>query len=156
MIAGFWRVDASDVVQETFVRASQNFESYLKSPNMHPVVWSSIGKHVVSETRRRHFRGKRTPDREHAWDSENVDLLVDKLADSIRSVATLVEHQELFQLVRSKLTLLSDHDREILEMRHVEGLSLEDAAASLELNLETAKKRYYRIRCCALRNWRAS
>lgn len=139
------QIDEIGIVQEAFVRANNTLDGYLKAPEMHPVVWLRlIAKHVVTETHRRHFRDKRSPAREQNWVHENEDPLVNSLADSMRSVGSTVDSRELFEKVREKLTLLSENDREMLEMRHVEGLSLEEAAASLELTVEAAKKRYYR------------
>lgn len=139
------RVDASDIVQETFVRASRNLETYLAAPGMHPVVWLRlIGKHILAETHRRNFRERRSPAREQNWEHDPDDPLVNRLADSMQSVRSAVEHRELVLSVRDKLKLLSESDREMLEMRHVEGLTLEEAAVSLEIQLEAAKKRYQR------------
>lgn len=139
------RVDASDIVQETFVRASQNFASYLNSPKVHPVVWLRlIGKHLIAETCRYHFRSKRTPDREQLVDDDGSDLLINKVADSMTSVGSVLDHAHMVQQVKSTLQQLAQIDREIIEMRHIEGLTLHEAADSLELSYETTKKRYFR------------
>ena len=139
------RVDASDIVQETFVRASNGLKSYLNSPKVHPVVWlRRIGKHLIVETCRHHFRSKRTPDREYTTDDDESNFLVNKVVDSMESVGSMLDRTLLLQKVRETLLQMPTMDREIIEMRHIDGLSLQDAAACLEIPLETTKKRYFR------------
>lgn len=139
------RVDASDIVQETFLRATAGMETYLKSPKVPPIIWLRlIGKHIVAETHRRHFRDKRSPERENNWYQDGNDLLSQKLVDSMHSVGSWMARREMAMKVRDAIKNLSDQDREIIEMRHLEELSIKDCAEALELNVETTKKRYYR------------
>lgn len=147
------RIDASDIVQETFVRASRGLQGYLQAPAMPPAIWLRIiGKQLVAETHRKHFRAKRTPNREQCRNSENSELLADVLSDSVRSAGSIVQQAELARIVRQRLAELPEIDREVLEMRHVDGLSMQEAAEALELGLEAAKKRYQR----ALKRFRDS
>ena len=139
------RVDASDIVQETFLRATASMDAYLKSPKVPPIVWLRlIGKHIVAETHRRHFREKRSPERENNWYQDGHDVLSQKLIDSMHSVGTWMARRELALKVQDAIKNLSDQDREIIEMRHLEELSIKESAMVLELNIETTKKRYYR------------
>jgi RNA polymerase sigma-70 factor, ECF subfamily len=139
------RVDASDIVQETFLRATAGMDAYLKSPKVPPIVWLRlIGKHIVAETHRRHFRDKRSPDRENNWFQDGEDLLSQKLVDSMHSIGSWMARREIALKVRDAIKNLSDQDREIIEMRHLEELSIMESAMILELSLEATKKRYYR------------
>lgn len=139
------RVDASDIVQEVYLRAMQGLPTFLQSPNVHPVVWLRlIGKHLVAETHRRHFRAKRSPDREAPNVDNDNDLVVNHIADSIQSVHTAIAREELVAEVRQLFTQMSDQDRDVLEMRHTEGLGLIEIAGVLGISLDAAKKRYYR------------
>lgn len=139
------RVDASDIVQETYLRATAGMETYLKSPKVPPIIWLRlIGKHIVAETHRRHFRDKRSPERENDWYHDGNDLLSQKLVDSMHSVGSWMAKREMAMKVRDAIKNLSEQDREIIEMRHLEELSIKECAEVLELNLETTKKRYYR------------
>ncbi len=139
------RVDASDIVQETFVRACKALPSYLESPVIHPVVWLRlIGKRLVAEVHRRHFRDKRSPEHELGYDIEGNSHLINQFADSIQSAGSAAEKHELISRLHHLLQNMPIHDREILEMRHVEGVSLQEAAQQLSIPYETAKKRYQR------------
>lgn len=139
------RVDASDIVQEAFVRASKGLKSYLEAPGVHPIVWLRlIGKRILAETHRLHFRDKRSPHNEFVVESESNDMLVNQLADSMHSVHANVAHQEIVQMVLKLISDLSQQDREILEMRHTEGMTIKEIATMMEISVEATKKRYQR------------
>ncbi len=139
------RVDESDIVQETYLRAASSLGTYLESPNVHPVVWLRlIAKHLVAETHRRHFRLKRSPLLEVQFSSESSERLVSRIAASLQPVHSKLANEELVQRVREIFVLLRDGDREVLEMRHTEGMSIQEIAELLDSNYEATKKRYYR------------
>lgn len=138
------RVDSSDVVQEVYIRASRGLETFLKSPNVHPYVWMRLlCKQIVAETHERHFRAKRTPMREASSYVEE-DLLLNFMIESSPSLHTQLERQEKLRKIRELISSLPPLDREILEMRHTEGMSIQEISKTLEIQLDTAKKRYYR------------
>ncbi len=138
------RVDSSDVVQEVYIRASRGLETFLKSPNVHPHVWLRlICKQIVAETHERHFRAKRSPAREATGYVEH-DLLLNFMIESSPSVQTQLEKEERLRGIRERIASLPPLDREILEMRHTEGMSIQEISKTLEIQIDTAKKRYYR------------
>lgn len=139
------RVDSSDIVQEVYLRAVKGLGKFLESPQVHPIVWLRlIGKHIVTETHRRHFRAKRSPEFEVNGGEPTENQWVSILADSIQSVHSVVARAELVQKVYELFAEIPQQDREVLEMRHAEGLSMSQIGDLLEINVEAAKKRYYR------------
>lgn len=137
------RFDASDIVQEAFMRANRSLSNYLKSPQIHPTIWLRlICKQLLAENIRQHFRQKRSPD----YEVLNVDddKVIHELADSLQPASELVAKKEQAEQVRNVLAKLNETDRELIEMRHTDGYSFRYIAELLELNMETAKKRYYR------------
>ena len=137
------RLDASDIVQEVYIRARKSLDDYLAAPTIHPTVWLRIlCKQLLAETVRKQFRGKRTPamETQQLGDSQ----LLDQIADSWLSAGEALSKAEQIEKVREILGTLPELDREIIEMRHTEAYSFHEIAAQLEIKMETAKKRYYR------------
>jgi RNA polymerase sigma-70 factor (ECF subfamily) len=136
------RLDASDVIQEVFFRAQQALPAYLSNPVIPPLIWlRHLSVQVLCEVHRKQFRGIRSPDRE---ENQFDKLLVTSLSQSSMSISSKVEKLDLQAKIRAKLVELNQIDREVLEMRHVDGYSLAEIAKMLDIQLETIKKRYYR------------
>lgn len=137
------RLDASDIVQETFIRASHSLQSYLENPTIHPTIWLRIlSKQIMAETVRRNYRQNRSPELEAVNFAD--DQLATILADSQESVGKTFQKAELILRVKKLLEEISDTDREILNMRHADGFSFQEIGDLLEIKMEAAKKRYYR------------
>ena len=137
------RFDASDVIQESFIRAKSQLEAYLSAPKIHPNVWIRLlCKQLLAESIRKHMRVKRSPEFEARIAGDL--LIAERLADSLHSVSEEITRAETTQRVQELLGTLNETDREIIEMRHSEGLSFPKIAETLDLKMETAKKRYYR------------
>lgn len=139
------RVDASDIVQDLYLRATQNLETYTKTHPVPPLVWlRTLGKHLVAETHRKHFRKKRSPELENQNLPDDVQFLSEFLADSIESLGSKLAKAEILAKVKELLKEIPANDREIIELRHVDGFTFQEAADALGMPLDTVKKRYYR------------
>ena len=137
------RFDASDVIQESYIRAKQRLQAYLDSPTIPPVVWLRIVcKQILTESIRKNLRMSRSPEFEVY--NTGDQLIVERIADSLHSVTDAMARKELLGIVSEILATLDRTDREIIEMRHNEGLTFPEIAELIDLNMETAKKRYYR------------
>ena len=137
------RFDASDIVQESFIRAKRQLAKYLERPQVPPLVWLRLlCKQLLAESIRKNLRSVRTPMSE----THNVgdQLIVERIADSLDSVGREIARRELMDRVHGVLTNFSSTDRELIEMRHSEGLTFPEIAKILDIKMETAKKRYYR------------
>lgn len=136
------RIDASDVIQEVYLRAQTALPSYLANPVIPPLAWlRHLSSQVLCELHRKHLRGIRNPYREG---NQSDQFLVLSLTSSTLSIPSKVERADLQVLIRKKLSELNAIDREVLEMRHVDSYSLAEIATMLGMHVETIKKRYYR------------
>ena len=139
------RMDESDITQEALIRATKGIEAYLIDPQIHPIVWLRlVVKRVIAEVHRKEFRAKRNPKREIDWDGLSDSLIVNQIADSMKDVTDQAAQEELLANTWEAVKELPLIDKEIIEMRHLEEMSLVEAAEALEIGYETAKKRYYR------------
>ncbi len=136
------RLDASDVIQEIFVRAQRALPSYLAQPTVPPLIWlRQLSVQVLCEVHRKQFRSVRSPFRE---ENQGDELLVLSLVQSTISMNSRLQKEELSSKILAKLDELNELDRQVLEMRHVDAYSLAEIAKLLDCNLEAVKKRYYR------------
>ncbi|HWA97384.1 MAG TPA: sigma-70 family RNA polymerase sigma factor [Pirellulales bacterium] len=153
------RVDASDIVQDALVEANRRLDEYLKRPGLPFHLWlRQIARdRMLDAHRRHHVAARRSVDREQALAApshagQSAFDLAAQLNDprELTPAAALVR-QELQERFRGILSQLEENDREIIEMRHFEQLSNQEAAAALGLSEPAAGMRYVR----ALRRLRA-
>lgn len=136
------RLDASDIIQEVYIRAYRGLDTYLVDPEIPPMVWlRRLSKQILSEAHRKQFRQLRSPYQEQTNINESF---IWRIVDSTDSIRTEAEKRDTAERIRSLLTQLSEIDREVLEMRHLEGYTIRDIAELLDLSQDTIKKRYYR------------
>ena len=128
------RLDASDVIQEVFFRARQSLAAFVSDPVLPPVIWlRHLSKQVLCEVHRKQFRDIRSPYRE---ENQLDEFLVLGLANSSISVCSKLETADLQSKIRDKLLELNVVDREVLEMRHVDGNSLIEISTTLNIPLK--------------------
>jgi RNA polymerase sigma-70 factor (ECF subfamily) len=154
------RVDASDVVQDVLIRASQRLSDYLRNPVLPFHLWlRQIARdHVIDAHRRHRAAISRTVDREQGLyarggsfdDRSSLDLAA-QLRDSGLTPAAEALRRELQTRFHTTLLRLDDDDREIILLRHFEQLSNSEAAQTLGLSEAAAGMRHIR----ALRRLRA-
>lgn len=137
------KLDPSDVVQETLALASQRIDDYLaRRPASFRIWLRGTALEQLVDARRRHRAQKRSLEREVRISDVSSMAIAKALAASRPSERLL--RREIVAQVREALDNMPEADREILVMRHAEGLSNGDVAELLELELKTASKRYGR------------
>ena len=152
------RVDASDVVQDVLFEASRRLADYLKSPVLPFHLWlRQIARdRMIDEHRKHRVAARRSLDRERPLgspefaDRSSLDLAAG-LRDPCLTPAAASLRRELERRFRAVLDEMDDDDREILLLRHFEGLSNSEAALALGLSEPAAGMRHLR----ALRKLRA-
>ncbi len=156
------RVDASDVVQDVLIKASQRLGDYLRNPVLPFHLWlRQIARdHVIDAHRRHRTSARRSVDREQALyakgacgsfgDRSSLDLAA-QLRDSELTPAAEALRRELQSRFHVVLLQMDEGDREIILLRHFEQLSNGEAAQTLGLSEAAAGMRHLR----ALRRLRA-
>jgi RNA polymerase sigma-70 factor (ECF subfamily) len=137
------KLDPSDVVQETLALASQRMDDYLaRRPASFRIWLRGTALERLVDARRLHRAQKRSLEREVRISDVSSMATARALAASRPGERLL--RREIIAQVREALDNMAEADREILLMRHAEGLSNGDVAELLELEIKTASKRYGR------------
>jgi RNA polymerase sigma-70 factor (ECF subfamily) len=149
------RVDASDVVQDVLIKATERLGEYLRNPALPFHLWlRQIARdHLIDAHRRHRQAARRTVDRERGLyarpggadydDHSSLDLAA-QLRDSALTPAAEALRHELQYRFQAAIDRLDDGDREIVLLRHFEQLSNSEAAQALGLTEAAAGMRHLR------------
>ena len=144
------RIDASDVVQDVLLEASGRLAEYLRDPAMPFHLWlRSMARDRIIDMHRRHRAAeKRSVEKEqplHAAFGDKSSLeLAGALKDPELTPAAATLRKELEGQFLAALDELGEDDRDILLMRHFEGLGNGEAAEALGLSPAAAGMRHLR------------
>ena len=143
------RLDASDIMQEAFVRAFENLAKYLEEPDRSFFVWIRFlaGQQLILAHRHHLKTQKRDASLEirRLWGgcpSASSKSIVRHLLGHDQSPSALVAAMEEEQLLRTAVETLDADTRELLALRHFEHLSNAEAAEVMGINSSTASTRY--------------
>ncbi len=142
------RVDASDVLQETYLEAFKRLPRYLQQQGMPFYLWLCwIAREKVLALHRRHLGAdKRAVTHEApilpADSSATFVSLV--IAGFETSPSQALAQAELAEHLRMALGQLDDDDRDLILWRHFEQLSAREMAQLLQISEAAASKRYIR------------
>lgn len=135
------RVDASDILQNTFLKARDELDAYLNNPRYLPQVWLRIlNRRSLAETHRRELARRRMP----TQSAEYSDSAIATLKASALSPSQHCSQKELTAELGQLLNTMSETDREILISHHLEQRPIEDVASELGVSVAAAMKRYVR------------
>lgn len=145
------REDESDILQEAFFSAAKDLPRYSKEPKVPVYVWlRGIVQQRLVDIHRKHLSSqKRTLEREVSINRPQFPVsdscsIAGQIADDLTSPSLLASKAELRAIVQTVLEQLEPLDREIISLRHIEGLKSSDVAAVLQINQSTASTRYLR------------
>lgn len=145
------RVDPSDVLQETFLDASRQLESYLANPVLPPFLWLRFLTGQRLMTTHRHHLGAQMRDAKLEVPLEGAERplvhsesLSRHLAGRLTTPSRAVARLELQARLQAVLDRMEPLDREILALRHFEELSNNEVAQELGISKAAASNRYMR------------
>ena len=140
------RIDADDVVQESFLVASRRLSDYREKVECSLPVWlRTIAMQVLIDASRFHLLSKcRSQNLEIPLRADSGQTRIRALACQRTSPTHAAARRELNVLLQEKLGGMSDLDREILILRHFEELSNNEVAEVLGIHKAAATNRYLR------------
>lgn len=146
------RIDDSDVVQETLGEAYRRLPDYVRQrpiafyPWLRAIAWNRLvdlhRRHLVSQ--KRSIRRELADPAQSCVSQGSLQGLVDMLVGRDATPSEHVMRRERAKSVKAALLKLSEQDREIVIMRHLEQLSVREVAEALEIPQGTVKSRHFR------------
>ena len=139
--------DAEDVTQQTFLSALENLDGFRGEASFSTWLLRIASRAALKIIRKR--KGLNTVSLEEATEpSDNLNSIPhpEFIADWRQSPEHLVEQNEVRRLLDDALTRLDEKHRLVFLLRDVEGLSIQETAAALELSEGNVKVRLLRAR----------
>lgn len=140
------RIDPSDVLQEVYLDATHQIDTYVRYQKVTFYVWlRTLTWQRMAKLQRRHLQAqRRSVTREITLPLESsVDLARQLIAKQPSPSQALMRH-ELQRRVQRAMAALEDQDREVILMRDFEGMSNHEVAQVLEISDSGATRRYGR------------
>jgi RNA polymerase sigma-70 factor (ECF subfamily) len=144
------RVGASDVVQDGYVEILDRVDEYVADPRIPFFLWMRriVGQRLT-KAHRFHLDAQRRDARqetpaERRMPGVSTFAMADFLRDERTSPLSAAARTEARDRLVRLLDEMSETDREVLAMRHFEGLTNEEVATELGLDKDAASKRYIR------------
>jgi RNA polymerase sigma-70 factor (ECF subfamily) len=140
------RVDPSDVVQEAQLEVVRRMDDFLERRPMPFRLWlRKTAYERLLELHRHHIqRGKRSVRREVALPERSSLLLARPVLGSASTPSQRLQAKELAERVARVVSELSEMDREVLLLRHAEGMPFDEIACLLDIEAAAARKRFGR------------
>ena len=138
------RVDASDIVQETQMVISKRIGDFIERRPTTLRLWmrQKLIEQLVDQRRRHAGARKRSVLREQQLSNVSSITIARKLLS--RTPSKILRRIELHEQVAKFVEQLGENDREILTLRHAEGLTNVEIADLLGIEPDTARKRHGR------------
>src|SRR5437667_7115900 len=144
---------AEDLAQETFLRVFKKLNDYNSTAKFSTWLYTIASNLAKDEFKRRSRHPAQSLDWKGGGDTtRNVPQVKADTTDSVPDVR--LEHDEARKNVNKALDLLDEHDREILLLKDVQGLSYEEIAQVLSLPMGTVKSGVSRARGAFNYEWK--
>ena len=145
------RVDPTDVVQDVYHEARQCHGSYVSQPNTPFFLWlRAVAGHKLGDLHRYHLGARMRDARREILlyqgslsGATSAALAAQLLGHLTRPSEAAVRAERKLQL-QTALNAMDPIDREVLALRHIEQLTVSEAAAVLGIKEKAAGMRYVR------------
>ncbi|MDX1590814.1 MAG: RNA polymerase sigma factor [Balneolaceae bacterium] len=126
-------VDPEDVVQEAFLKAYKNLDSFHEDSGLYTWIYAIARNLAIDELRKRKHEKMRV-----SIPSDELNLKSDP--------ASTESDREEIQILRKAIAMLPELMRSIVVMRLIDGLTYPEIAEVTGLNEQTVKNRMFRAR----------
>ncbi len=145
------RIDPSDVIQEAYLEASSRLGEFLREPAVPVFVWLRfLTSQKLQELHRHHLCVKRRDARREIslyhepLPQASSEALAAQLLGQDTSPSETAARAENIARLREALESMDARDREVIALRHFEGLSSAETARVLGIREGAGSKRYVR------------
>lgn len=144
------RVDADDVLQESYLNAAKRLQHYLDGPEMPVFLWMRlIVNQTLVDVHRRHLGAQRRnaalERRMHVGCDPGTSIsIAAHLLGHLTTPSGAALREEMHDQLEQALESMPEIDREVLALRHFEELSNGETARVLGIGEKAASNRYTR------------
>lgn len=137
---------ASDLVQETFLKAQAEFDQFQGETPGELLAWLRriLENNLANFTRAYRDTGKRQLAREVSLDRHGSDVPVPPLEAPTPCPSGQIERRERIEQLERALERLPEHYRQVIVLRHRENRSFEEVGRALDRSPEAARKLWLR------------
>ncbi len=142
------RGEAEEVAQEVFLKAYRGLRGFKGASRFSTWLYAIASHHCLNHLQARARRPRPAEVRGGTGGAATDDppAAVDRLADGAPLADALLERQELARIVQAELQQIKEEHRMVLVLRDIQGLSYEEIAQALGLELGTVRSRLHRAR----------
>ena len=136
------REDAQDLAQEAFLNAWRGLDKFKGDSSFSTWLYRLASNACIDHIR----KAKRRQEVMDAQSLDDEEFGAIQLPDSRYDPQNELERQELREALEKALQTLPDHQRQVLIMRELSGLSYQEIGDALEMDIGTVKSRISRAR----------
>ena len=142
------RADAEDVAQEVFLKAYRGLQGFRGGSRFSTWLYAIASHHCLNHLAGRESRARRAARIETPTDGrdENPASALDRVADQSPRPDAVLERRDLRRVIQSQLLQLTEEHRIVLILRDIQGMSYDEIAASVGIELGTVRSRLHRAR----------
>ena len=146
------RVSASDIVQETLLEAHRDFQKFVGTSLqeftgwLRKILFNNLARAVENHLKaaKRDVRRQCSLDEQIDDASHRAHRLGSALNDCMPSPSSVIRSDESLQRLTLAITLLPKDYREVIQLRHFEGLSFPEIAVRLDRNPGATRMLWFR------------
>lgn len=140
------RAEAEEVAQEVFLKAYRGLRDFKGASRFSTWLYAIASHHCLNHLQARARRPRAAAGGAGGAAADDPPPAVERLADEAPGPDALLERQDLARIIQEELGQLKEEHRMVLILRDIQGLSYEQIAQGLGLELGTVRSRLHRAR----------